>query len=98
GNSKHLYTTGEQAVQLTFIGESDERNRQLLRLTGSISGAGIRLLDVKERALDINQTQPPFIVKTGDSSLTFIAVLESTGRNVTAGNFSGLLRLKMEYL
>jgi hypothetical protein len=36
-------------------------------------------------------------VKTGDSSLTFIAVLESTGRNVTAGNFSGLLRLKMEY-
>ncbi|PLP24930.1 type 1 fimbrial protein, partial [Klebsiella michiganensis] len=34
----------------------------------------------------------------GDSSLTFIAVLESTGRNVTAGNFSGLLRLKMEYL
>ncbi len=98
GSSKHLYTTGEQAVQLTFIGESDEHNRQLLRLTGSISGAGIRLLDVKERALDINQTQPPFIVKTGDSSLTFIAVLESTGRNVTAGNFSGLLRLKMEYL
>ena len=81
GNSKHLYTTGEQAVQLTFIGESDEHNRQLLRLTGSI-----------------NQTQPPFIVKTGDSSLTFIAVLESTARNVTAGNFSGLLRLKMEYL
>lgn len=98
GSSKHLYTTCEQAVQLTFIGESDEHNRQLLRLTGSISGAGIRLLDVKERALDINQTQPPFIVKTGDSSLTFIAVLESTGRNVTAGNFSGLLRLKMEYL
>ena len=48
GSSKHLYTTGEQAVQLTFIGESDEHNRQLLRLTGSISGAGIRLLDVKE--------------------------------------------------
>jgi hypothetical protein len=24
------------------------RNRRLLRLTGSISGAGIRLLDVKE--------------------------------------------------
>lgn len=98
GNRKQLYTTGEQAVQLTFIGESDAYNRRLLHLTGSISGAGIRLLDVKERALDINQTQSPFIVKTGDSSLTFFAVLESTAYDVTAGNFSGLLRLKMEYL
>lgn len=97
GIDKHLYTTGEQAVQLTFIGESDMNNRQLLRLTGGISGAGIRLLDTKARALDINQTRPLLIVKTGDSSLTFMAALESTGTNVIAGDFSGLLRLKMEY-
>lgn len=97
GNTKNLYTTGERAVQMTLTGESDEHNSQLLRMTGSTSGAAIRLLDVNQRPLGINQTQPPFVVKSGDSSQTFLAVLESTGRNVSAGNFSGTLRLKMEY-
>jgi len=97
GNTKHLYTTGEQAVQMTLIGESDEHNSQLLRMTGSSSGAAIRLLDAKQRPLDINQTHAPFVVKSGDSSQTFLAVLESTGQNVSAGHFSGTLRLKMEY-
>ncbi|WP_300005214.1 fimbrial protein [uncultured Cedecea sp.] len=97
GNNKNLYTTGEQAVQMTLLGESDEHNSQLLRMTGGSSGAAIRLLDAKQRPLDINQTHAPFVVKSGDSSQTFLAVLESTGRNVSAGNFSGTLRLKMEY-
>ena len=97
GNNKYLYTTGEQAVQMTFMGESDEHNPQLLRLTGTTTGAGIRILDDKQRALDINQTQAPIIVKSGDSSQTYMATLESTGLNVTAGHFNGLLRLKMEY-
>lgn len=97
GNSKYLYTHAEQAVQMTLVGDSDENNSQLLHLTGSTSGAGIRILDAKQRALDISQTQSPFPVKSGDSSQTFHAVVESTGQHVTAGHFSGLLRLKMEY-
>lgn len=98
GDNKHRYTNNaEQAVQMTMIGDSDENNPQLLHLTGSTSGAGIRLLDTHQRALDINQTQSPFLVKSGDSSQVFHAALESTGRNVTAGHFNGLLRLKMEY-
>ncbi|WP_058910658.1 fimbrial protein [Entomohabitans teleogrylli] len=98
GNDWRAYTTGEQAVQLTFIGESDPANSQLLRTTGNVLGAGVRILDIKGRALDINQTQPPYVVKTGDSELTFMAALESTGTWVTAGEFRGLLRLKMEYM
>ncbi len=98
GDHKHRYTNnGEQAVQMTMMGDSDENNPQLLHLTGTTSGAAIRLLDTQRRALDINQTQSPLLVKSGDSSQIFHAALESTGQNVTAGHFNGLLRLKMEY-
>ncbi|MCS3430279.1 type 1 fimbria pilin [Klebsiella sp. BIGb0407] len=98
GDNKHSYTNNaEQAVQMTMVGDSDENNSQLLHLTGTTSGAGIRLLDTNQRAMDINQTQSPFLVKSGDSSQIFHAALESTGQTVTAGHFNGLLRLKMEY-
>lgn len=97
GHNQRLYTRGEQAVQMTLMGDADENNSQLLHLTGRTTGAGIRILDAKQRPLDLGQTQSPFLVKSGDSRQTFHAVLESTGQNVTAGDFSGLLRLKMEY-
>lgn len=92
------WSTGEQAVQLTFIGEADAANSQLIHTEGSTRGAGIRLLDSDGKALELNQTQRPYLVKTGDSELTFMAALESTGTSVTAGDFRGLVRLKMEYL
>jgi len=98
GDDWRTYTTGEQAVQLTFIGESHPVNPQLLRTTGTTRGAGIRLLDMAGNALDLSQSNAPYLVKTGDSELSFFAALESTGLNVSAGEFSGLVRLKMEYL
>jgi P pilus assembly protein, pilin FimA len=98
GENWRARTTGEQAVQMTFIGESDIANRQLLRTSGSVHGAGIRLMDANGKSLDLNQTQRPYLVKTGDSELTFLAALESTETHVSAGEFHGLIRLKMEYL
>ncbi|KNC95731.1 fimbrial protein [Trabulsiella odontotermitis] len=98
GNDWRAYSTGEQAVQVTFIGESDINNRNLIRTTGTTQGAGVRLMDMKGNPLDVNQTNAPYLVNPGDSELNFLAALESTGRQVTAGEFSGLVRLKMEYL
>lgn len=98
GSDWRAYTTGEQAVQMTFIGESDVADPALLHTTGMVQGAGIRLMDMSGNKLAINQTQTPSLVKYGDSVLTFMAALESTGNSVTAGEFQGLLRVKMEYL
>lgn len=98
GNNWRAWTTGEQAVQLTFIGESDDINSQLLHTEGSTRGAGIRLLDADGKPLELNQTERPYLVKTGDSELTFMAALEATTTRVSAGDFRGLIRLKMEYL
>ncbi len=61
-------------------------------------GAGVRLLDKSGNALDVGQTHAPWLVNSGDSELNFMAALESTGLHVSAGDFSSLVRLKMEYL
>ena len=98
GNDWRAYSTGEQAVQLTFVGESDLNNGQLLRTSGTTQGAGVRLLDKNGNALDVGQTHAPWLVNSGDSELNFMAALESTGLHVSAGDFSSLVRLKMEYL
>jgi len=39
-----------------------------------------------------------WILKPGDNAIHFLAALESFGREVTAGEFNGLVRLKLEYL
>lgn len=98
GNDWRAYSTGEQGVQLTFVGEPDINNSQLLRTTGTTRGAGIRLLDKSGNALDVGQTHAPWLVNAGDSELNLMAALESTGPHVSAGDFSSLVRLKMEYL
>ena len=98
GSRWRAYSTGEQAVQLTFVGEADINNTQLLRTTGASRGAGIRLLDENGKALDVGQTHAPWLINNGDSELNLMAALESTGPHVSAGEFSSLVRLKMEYL
>lgn len=98
GEDWRAYSTGEQAVQMTFVGEADINNTQLLRTTGTTRGAGVRLLDKSGNALDVGQTHAPWLIKNGDSELSFMAALESTGTHVSAGEFSSLVRLKMEYL
>lgn len=98
GSDWRAYSTGEQAVQMTFVGEPDIENTQLLRTTGTSRGAGIRLLDKGGNALAVGQTHEPMLVNAGDSELNFMAALESTGQHVSAGDFSSLVRLKMEYL
>ena len=42
--------------------------------------------------------QRMWILKPGDNAIHFLAALESFGREVTAGEFNGLVRLKLEYL
>lgn len=97
GNDWRAYSTGEQAVQMSFVGEPDVNNSQLLQTTGSSRGAGVRLLDHGGNALNVGQTHAPWLINPGDSEMNFMASLESTGQHVSAGDFHSLVRLKMEY-
>lgn len=93
-----MHSTAERGVSLTIVAQGDAQNSDLGRITGSVLGAGIRVMTDRQQLIHLNQPQRMWILKPGDNAISFLAALESTGRDVTAGEFRGLLRLKLEYL
>lgn len=92
------YSTVERGVSMTMMAEGAPENSDLGRIRGDVRGAGIRLLTERKQLIHLNQPQRMWILKPGDNAIHFLAVLESFGREVTAGEFNGLVRLKLEYL
>ena len=97
GFGKPARLTGGQMVSLSFSGESDDLNPELLRVQG-VKGLGLRLMDAQGNPLILNQAQRAYLLTPGDNSLTFKVALESTRKYVVAGNYYGMIRLMMEYL
>ena len=92
------YSTVERGVSMTRMAEGAPENSDLGRIRGDVRGAGIRLLTERKQLIHLNQPQRMWILKPGDNAIHFLAALESFGREVTAGEFNGLVRLKLEYL
>ena len=92
------YSTVERGVSMTMMAEGAPENSDLGRIRGDVRGAGIRLLTERKQLIHLNQPQRMSILKPGDNAIHFLAALESFGREVTAGEFNGLVRLKLEYL
>ncbi|MEB2757133.1 fimbrial protein [Citrobacter freundii] len=92
------YSTVERGVSMTMMAEGAPENSDLGRIRGDVRGAGMRLLTERKQLIHLNQPQRMWILKPGDNAIHFLAALESFGREVTAGEFNGLVRLKLEYL
>ncbi|MDN8598456.1 fimbrial protein [Citrobacter sp. S2-9] len=92
------HSTVERGVSMTLMAESAPENSDLGRIHGDVRGAGIRLLTERKQLIHLSQPQRMWILKPGDNAIHFLAALESIGREVTAGEFNGLVRLKLEYL
>jgi len=92
------YSTVERGVSMTMMAEGAPENSDLGRIRGDVRGAGIRLLTERKQLIHLNQPQRMWILKPGDNAIHFLAALESFGQEVTAGEFNGLVRLKLEYL
>ena len=92
------HSTVERGVSMTLMAEGAPENSDLGRIRGDVCGAGIRLLTERNQLIHLNQPQRMWILKPGDNAIHFLAALESFGREVTAGEFNGLVRLKLEYL
>ena len=92
------HSTVERGVSMTLMAESAPENSDLGRIRGDVRGAGIRLLTERNQLIHLNQPQRMWILKPGDNAIHFLAALESFGQEVTAGEFNGLVRLKLEYL
>lgn len=97
-NGQRYYLTGESAVSLSLAGDTDFFNPDLVRVTGDIRGAGLRVFSKDSQNLMINQPTRSWVIKPGDNNITLNAALESTSPMVSSGAFSGLVRLKLEYL
>nr|WP_314425844.1 fimbrial protein [uncultured Erwinia sp.] len=98
GTNVRTYISDERVISLTFAGEPDVANPDLLMVRGGVRGLGLRLMDSKGNVLPLNQTQRPYLLTPGDNTLSFMASLESTQRYVGAGSYYGMVRLMMEYL
>ena len=92
------YSTVERGVSMTMMAEGAPEHSDLGRIRGDVRGAGIRLLTERKQLIHLNQPQRMWILKPGANAIHFLAALESFGREVTAGEFNGLVRLKLEYL
>ncbi len=92
------HSTVERGVSMTLMAESAPENSDLGRIRRDVRGAGIRLLTERNQLIHLNQPQRMWILKPGDNAIHFLAALESFGQEVTAGEFNGLVRLKLEYL
>lgn len=92
------HSTVERGVSMTLMAESAPENSDLGRIRGDVRSAGIRLLTERNQLIHLNQPQRMWILKPGDNAIHFLAALESFGQEVTAGEFNGLVRLKLEYL
>ncbi|HBV6372580.1 TPA: type 1 fimbrial protein [Klebsiella aerogenes] len=92
------HSTVERGVSMTLMAESAPENSDLGRIRGDVRGADIRLLTERNQLIHLNQPQRMWILKPGDNAIHFLAALESFGQEVTAGEFNGLVRLKLEYL
>lgn len=95
---ERTHSTVERGVSMTLMAESAPENSDLGRIHGDVRGAGIRLLTERKQLIHLSQPQRMWILKPGDNAIHFLAALESIGREVTAGEFNGLVRLKLEYL
>jgi fimbrial protein len=93
-----MHSTAETGIGLTFMAEAAPGNSDLVRIHGDVQGAGLRLLSARAWPLSLNQPQQLYVLKPGDNVITLMAALESTESSVTAGEFYGLVRLKLEYL
>ncbi len=79
------------------MAEGAWENSDLARIHGDVQGAGIRVMTEHQQLIHLNQPQRMWMIKPEIMRFTF-AALESTGPEVSAGAFQGLLRLKLEYL
>lgn len=98
GVNTDLFLNGQYGATLTFVGEPDGANNQLLKVNGEVRGVGVRLSDQHGRALSLNAVNGAYLLNPGENVLVFYAGLESTQQAVRSGEFSAVVNIRVSYL
>lgn len=98
GVNTDQFLNGQRGVVLTFVGEPDLKDQRLLKVHGDIEGVGIRLTDAQGQHLNINTPNKAYVLTPGENSLKFYAALQTTQKNIRAGDFSSVVNVRLSYL
>ncbi|MEO9384145.1 fimbrial protein [Chromobacterium phragmitis] len=78
-------------VAVRFTGPQDNENRQLMAVTGSAAGIGIRLQSPSGTDIALGEYSPLVGLTNGSNSLRFNAMYESTRAAAAPGQPGGIL-------
>lgn len=83
-------------AQITIMG-STIFGDNLLQVNGDSAGFGIQLKDSHGEILRLNTKMPDYTLLEGHNRLDFTATLIAYQKYIKAGNFSGVVRFRMDY-
>ncbi|MBP6116522.1 MAG: type 1 fimbrial protein [Neisseriaceae bacterium] len=98
GVNTDRFLNGQSAVVMTLVGEPDERNLKLLKVSGEAVGVGVHFSDEAGRSFNMNEPNRAYVLAPGAQTLVFFADLESTQAAVRAGAFSAVVNVRLSYL
>ncbi|MBP6344982.1 MAG: fimbrial protein [Neisseriaceae bacterium] len=98
GVGTDVFLNGQYGATLTFVGESDRLNPQLLAAHGEARGVGVRFTDQQGRVIKLNEVNQAYLLNPGENVLLFYAGLESTQKSVRGGEFSSVVNIRVSYL
>ncbi|MBP6116045.1 MAG: fimbrial protein [Neisseriaceae bacterium] len=90
-----------KSVQVTFAGDPDAKDADLLKLVGTAGGAGVKLVDVNNanKAIKLGTATDAIAMVDGDKTLKFAAHLKGNdvAADVTAGDFTATTTFTLAY-
>ena len=95
--------TNATGVKVTFSGNADADNPQLLALSDTggggtlATGVGVEVMNSDNTAIPLNSPSSQFTLKDGDNTLSFLLHYKATKMPVTGGSATAVVYFDMSY-
>ncbi|WP_339275243.1 fimbrial protein [Enterobacter asburiae] len=84
-------------INVTFLGEPDEKDAHLFSISGETRGIGVQVLDSQRNAVLPGQTFVERSVAEGDVQLTYYVRLATDSNKINDGVGSATIKLRLSY-
>ncbi|ELV2797975.1 fimbrial protein [Enterobacter ludwigii] len=89
--------TDQPVVMMNIIGDEDDTNPHLFRVTGNTRGIGLRIEDQMHEQIFPGERSRPQILNPGRNDLILNAQLSRTVDNLELGDFRSVINIGLEY-
>lgn len=91
------WLTDQPVVMMNIIGDEDDTNPHLFRVTGNSKGVGLRIEDQMHEQIFPGERSRPQILNPGRNDLILNARLSRTVDNLQLGEFHSVINIGLEY-